>query len=134
MGSIQCLDPSRSSSRLELHCVCMEALPPSSRPNATYQVYNRGEKLVNQSIGCFRIPSLVRTPKGTLLAFAEGRVNGCRPDVGLDRPLVVRSSTDDGATWGPIRVAVPANKTYGLNYPAAVIVNTTVLLTFFKSA
>lgn len=113
--------------------------PPG--PSATYTVFSRGENVsgvyepgVNQSIGCFRIPSLVRTTQGTLLAFAEGRVNGCRPDVATNRPLVVRSSSNDGATWGPIRVAVPADKSYGTNYPAATLLpNGNILLTFFKS-
>jgi len=100
--------------------------PTPPKPSATYTVFNRGDNVslpssLNQSIGCFRIPSLVRTQKGTLLAFAEARVNGCRPDVGFNRPLVVRSSTDDGATWGEIRVVVAANETYGTNYPAATI-------------
>lgn len=113
------------------------ATPAPPRPAAIYTVFTRGDKIMslNQTVGCFRIPSLVRTPKGTLLAFAEGRVNGCRPDVAADRPLVVRSSSDDGATWGDVRVAVPANKSYGTNYPAATVLpNGEILLTFFKSS
>ncbi|MFI6036671.1 hypothetical protein ACIBBD_21370 [Streptomyces sp. NPDC051315] len=47
--------------------------------------------------GCFRIPSLVRTKAGTLLAFAEGRSSPSRADRGpID--LVVRRSTNDGRT------------------------------------
>tara|TARA_A100001015_G_scaffold320410_1_gene446669 strand:- start:1474 stop:2196 length:723 start_codon:yes stop_codon:yes gene_type:complete len=91
--------------------------------NEPIQVFTLGEKVeaTNQTIGCFRIPSLLRTSKNTLLAFAEGRVNGCRPDVAADRPIVVRSSGDDGKTWSSIRIAVPGNATYGLNYPAATL-------------
>lgn len=51
---------------------------------------------------CFRIPAVVRTVEGTLLAFAEGRVLDCG-DAG-DIDLVVRRSTDGGRTWGPLRV------------------------------
>src|SRR4051812_38286632 len=40
---------------------------------------------------CFRIPAVVRTTKGTLLAFAEGRVNDCG-DAG-DTDLVLKRST-----------------------------------------
>ena len=50
----------------------------------------------------FRIPSVVATSKGTLLAFAEGRKAG-RGDAG-DIDLVLRRSADGGATWGPLQV------------------------------
>ncbi|MYS22088.1 MULTISPECIES: sialidase family protein [unclassified Streptomyces] len=53
--------------------------------------------------GCFRIPALVRTKNGSLLAFAEGRADPACGDRG-DNDLVERRSTDDGRTWGPIRV------------------------------
>lgn len=51
---------------------------------------------------CYRIPAIVRTLKGTLLAFAEGRRDNCG-DAG-DIDIVVKRSTDDGRTWGPLRV------------------------------
>ncbi len=47
----------------------------------------------------YRIPSIVRTNGGTLLAFAEGRRNG-RSDTG-DIDLLVRRSTDGGLNWSP---------------------------------
>lgn len=50
----------------------------------------------------FRIPALITTGDGTLLAFAEGRRGG-RGDAG-DIDLVLRRSTDDGTTWGPLMV------------------------------
>src|SRR5690348_806167 len=42
----------------------------------------------------FRIPSLVRTPNGALVAFAEGRVNGPADHGDID--LVYKRSTDGG--------------------------------------
>lgn len=51
---------------------------------------------------CFRIPAIVRTDAGTLLAFAEGRVHDCG-DAG-DIDIVVKRSTDGGRTWGPLSV------------------------------
>ncbi|MFI0259284.1 exo-alpha-sialidase [Streptomyces sp. NPDC017056] len=51
---------------------------------------------------CFRIPAVVRSANGTLLAFAEGRVNNCG-DAG-DIDLVLKRSTDGGRTWGPLQV------------------------------
>lgn len=51
---------------------------------------------------CYRIPAVVKTVKGTLLAFAEGRVNDCS-DAG-DIDIVVKRSHDGGRTWGPLQV------------------------------
>jgi sialidase-1 len=50
----------------------------------------------------FRIPSLIVTAKGTLLAFAEGRRNG-RGDSG-DIDLVLKRSTGGGASWSDLQV------------------------------
>jgi sialidase-1 len=50
----------------------------------------------------YRIPSVILTIKGTLLAFAEARRAG-RGDAG-DIDLVIKRSTDGGATWSPQRV------------------------------
>lgn len=46
----------------------------------------------------YRIPAVVTTTAGTVLAFCEGR-RGSRSDHG-DVDLLVRRSTDGGATWG----------------------------------
>ncbi|WML83497.1 exo-alpha-sialidase [Streptomyces sp. VNUA74] len=51
---------------------------------------------------CFRIPAIVRTTEGTLLAFAEGRVLNCGDAADID--IVVKRSTDGGRTWGPLQV------------------------------
>lgn len=50
----------------------------------------------------FRIPSLLVSPSGNLLAFCEGRKIG-RGDSG-DIDLVMKRSTDGGATWGSLQV------------------------------
>jgi sialidase-1 len=47
--------------------------------------------------GCYRIPAIVRTTAGTLLAFAEARRTWCADSQEID--LVVRRSVDDGRTW-----------------------------------
>lgn len=49
---------------------------------------------------CFRIPAIVTTVKGTLLAFAEARRNHCGDADDID--LVVRRSEDGGMTWSPM--------------------------------
>jgi sialidase-1 len=52
----------------------------------------------------FRIPSLLVTRRGTLLAFCEGRRHS-RSDTG-DIDLVLKRSTDGGRTWDPAQVVV----------------------------
>jgi sialidase-1 len=49
----------------------------------------------------FRIPSLILTPRGSLLAFAEGRA-AARDSGHID--LVMKRSADGGKSWGPLSV------------------------------
>jgi len=50
----------------------------------------------------YRIPSIIITQKGTLLAFCEGRKNG-RGDSG-DIDMLLRRSEDNGTTWSEQQV------------------------------
>ena len=50
----------------------------------------------------YRIPAVVQSPNGALLAFCEGRKGG-RGDSG-DIDLLMKRSDDGGATWGEQRV------------------------------
>ena len=50
----------------------------------------------------YRIPSLIVSAKGTVLAFCEGRKKGTS-DAG-DIDLVLRRSTDGGKSWLPMQV------------------------------
>ena len=61
-------------------------------------IYNAGE----DGYSCFRIPAIVTTTKGTVLAFAEARKNNCGDAGNID--LVVKSSADGGKTWSPLRM------------------------------
>lgn len=54
-----------------------------------------------QGYHTFRIPSLVVTKKGTVLAFCEGR-RSSRSDSG-DIDLVLKRSLDGGKTWQPMQ-------------------------------
>lgn len=54
---------------------------------------------------CYRIPSIIKTSTGSLLAFAENRMTDCG-DNGKHHALVMRRSTDDGASWGPMSTVV----------------------------
>lgn len=66
----------------------------------------------------FRIPAIVTTKTGTLLAFAEGRVNGSSDTGNID--LVMRSSDDEGKTWSPLKIIWNDNENVCGN-PAPVI-------------
>jgi len=50
----------------------------------------------------FRIPSLIVTQKGTVLAFCEGR-KGARSDTG-NIDIVLKRSFDGGRLWQPMEV------------------------------
>lgn len=50
----------------------------------------------------YRIPALVVTPRGTLLAFCEGRKTSRRDDGDID--LLMRRSVDEGQSWEPAGV------------------------------
>ena len=56
----------------------------------------------SEGYACFRIPAIVRTRQGTLLAFAEGRKRGCSDTGDID--LVMKRSHDGGKTWGGLEV------------------------------
>ncbi|WP_369194987.1 exo-alpha-sialidase [Streptomyces djakartensis] len=84
--------------------------PAAAAPGFTQQVLFKAGR--DPGYACFRIPALVRTPRGTLLAFAEGRVLNCGDAADID--IVVKRSTDGGRTWGPLRVVTEgAGDTHG---------------------
>ncbi len=49
----------------------------------------------------YRIPALIATQKGTLLAFCEGRKNGGGDSGDID--ILLRRSSDNGKTWGAVQ-------------------------------
>ncbi|MCH2660530.1 glycoside hydrolase, partial [bacterium] len=54
----------------------------------------------------YRIPALVTTPAGAVLAFCEGRKHTGRDDDEID--LLCRRSQDGGRTWTDLQIAVPS--------------------------
>ncbi|MET8285550.1 sialidase family protein [Streptomyces sp. NPDC005132] len=74
------------------------AASPSGSHCAASVPYTAGQ----DGYAAYRIPAVVRTGAGTVLAFAEGRHDG-GGDTG-DIDVVLRRSADGGCTWGPLRV------------------------------
>lgn len=64
----------------------------------------------------YRIPSIVATSKGTLLALAEGRANLSDH---AENDIVLKRSTDGGKTWSALQV-VAEDGANCLNNPCAV--------------
>lgn len=89
-------------------CLCLLSclsLPPFAAtaaaepaPPRRVTVFVSGE----EGYHTFRIPALVVTPQGALLAICEGRKTN-RADHG-DVDLVYKRSADGGRTWGPLRL------------------------------
>ncbi len=66
----------------------------------------------------YRIPAMVVTNQGTILAFCEGRKTGIFDHGNID--LVLKRSFDHGKTWGPLQVIRSEGfKTWG--NPAPVV-------------
>jgi len=71
-------------------------------------VFKAGENGIKQ----FRIPSLVCTRKGTLIAMVDARVD--RPgDIPNNVDLAIKRSTDGGKTWLPLQIVADYNKPTG---------------------
>ncbi|MFF1711823.1 exo-alpha-sialidase [Streptomyces sp. NPDC058268] len=80
----------------------------------------------------FRIPAVVRTRSGTLLAFCEGRVGSQADSGNID--VVLKRSSDGGRTWGPLQV-VAQNGTNLAGNPAPVVLDTgRILLVHVRNA
>lgn len=71
-----------------------------------------------EGYACYRIPALVKTTEGNLLAFAEARKDDCADDGNID--LVLRRSVDSGETWSDMVVIWDAGDNTAGN-PAPVV-------------
>jgi sialidase-1 len=69
----------------------------------------------------YRIPAIVSTSSGALLAFAEARRDN-RGDPGLgDIDLVVSRSTDQGKTWSPMQVIDDPGEKWSASNPVPLL-------------
>ncbi|TXS49081.1 sialidase [Streptomyces sp. t39] len=81
-------------------------LPPAPAAAAGVAAKSRPFAVGGDGYTCFRIPSIITTRSGALLAFAEGRVDTC-DDIGHN-DIVVKKSVDGGRTWGALTVVAGA--------------------------
>ena len=80
----------------------------------------------------YRIPAVVATRAGTLLAFCEGRVASAADHGHIH--IVLRRSLDGGRTWGPLQV-VARNGNGLAGNPAPVVLDTgRILLVHVRAA
>jgi sialidase-1 len=77
-----------------------------------YTLFGSNDTLNGVAYDSFRIPAIVMTTPGTLVAFAEGRRHN-EGDWG-DIDLVMKVSPDNGASWSPLQaVATGGTDTWG---------------------
>ena len=76
-------------------CSSSAEVEPAAEPNYIYKAGDEG-------YACFRIPAIIATNEGSLLAFAEGRKGGCSDTGDID--LVMKRSEDQGITWSALQV------------------------------
>ncbi|MFI5731796.1 exo-alpha-sialidase [Kribbella sp. NPDC051587] len=68
-------------------------------------LFNKGDA----GYGCYRIPAIVKTKTGALLAFAEARRTWCDDSQEID--LVLKRSDDDGRTWSAAKTVLAGSDT-----------------------
>lgn len=104
------------------------------------ETYGQGVSKVDSTVlfephgtyGSMRIPALILTNKGTLLAFAAGRTGAGGDWVEMD--LVMRRSTDKGLTWEPIKVVAQRRGPEPTDNPVPVIDKNGVIHLLFQRA
>ena len=112
--------------KLLLAFVCVFAYGAAPEPVQT-PAYTAGQ----DGYDTYRIPAVVTTANGTILAFCEGRRNSAS-DFG-DIDIVVKRSTDKGATWSAQQVIVD-DGTMSCNNPTPIIdlATNTLVMVFTK--
>ncbi len=92
-------------------------------PGYLADVFSRGSGGYPQ----IRIPSVVTTQNGVILAFAEGR----QYDDHSENDIIMKRSTDGGASWGPLQVLSDMGSD-SLNDPCAVALDDGRVLLLFQ--
>lgn len=70
--------------------------------NGNNETLNTIFKKGDHNYACYRIPAVVVTNNGSILAFAEARKKSCSDTGNID--IVMRKSIDNGLTWSNLKV------------------------------
>ncbi len=89
-------------------------VPFVSHTNELKYIFKSGSEGYNT----FRIPTIITTDSGVVLAFAEGRKNSSSDSGDID--LVLKRSTDGGKTWGDL-IVIRDDSTNVCGNPSPVI-------------
>eukprot|EP00056_Hartaetosiga_gracilis_P008024 m.115129 g.115129 ORF g.115129 m.115129 type:complete len:377 (+) comp12835_c0_seq2:2432-3562(+) len=119
-----------------LHVVeVVASTTPASHVPVTHQRTKKMDGVVGSKVDvfvageegyyCIKIPDLVTTAKGSLLAFGEARVQNCSDYA--ETHLVMKSSQNNGRTWSPLRV-VHRQSGRVIGNAAPVVLNTSRIL------
>jgi sialidase-1 len=97
-------------------------------------VFSRGEN----GYFCIKIPSILTTSTGTLIAFGEARLFSCSDYTQTD--IVYKRSFDNGQTWSKLKILYQGNASTNSNYtrvgniaPVQLKFNNRILIPFCKN-
>jgi sialidase-1 len=108
--------------RIVIYALLLAACAVAAQPEPV-EVFRAGEG----GYHTYRIPALILSAKGTLLAFCEGRGDSAADSGNID--LLLRRSFDNGKTWQPVqKVADFGDDTIGNPAPVVDRGNGTILL------
>lgn len=97
-----------------LYLIFSLLVPFVSHTNELKYIFKSGSEGYNT----FRIPSIITTDSGVVLAFAEGRKNSSSDSGDID--LVLKRSIDGGKTWGDL-IVIRDDSTNVCGNPSPVI-------------
>ncbi len=96
-----------------LPCLCLSLAVAAAAEPRFSDVFSSGK----EGYKSIRIPSVVVTKHGVVLAFAEGRAEA---NDQAENDIILKRSTDAGRTWGPLQLLHDDGK-HSLNNPTAVV-------------